>query len=172
MIALYGGKAKPHCSNVYLHEFAGEGRQLSTTGLHIKNMQSSFRLHCLSLDAPTLAYLTGIVNHGGYNCCPKCKIVGESVVLHALGMTKRGEPKKGVQYIECNAIPRDHDDYSVHYQLNKDDAEFASCCAGQFVLPEDKFDTLVLWDQLCQENDENRLFDKDKLDEEDKYYVL
>ncbi len=117
LIGLYERRKKPVCPNNFLFDFVKEVRYLHKNGLTIDGETYRFVLSMMSMDAPALAWVTGIVSFSGYNSCSKCRIEGTSVIV---GKNKKGREIRGIRFLDMNAAPRTNDDFRNHYHCSED----------------------------------------------------
>jgi len=103
-IGLYHGKTKPSNFNDFLREFVLEANQLVENGLEFKGKIIRVEIHCFTCDAPALASIKFIKQHGGFCACTKCEVNG-LFVHNAIGRGGR------VTYPEVNAPLRSHESF-------------------------------------------------------------
>lgn len=111
-IGIYKGRGKPINCNEFLKTFVNETCDLITNGIEFQSKCYKFAIHSFLCDAPAMAFIKHVKCHGGYHCCQKCFIKGQSLVL--------GNGRRKVIYSELNSPLRtDHTfrnriDYSGH----------------------------------------------------------
>lgn len=76
-VQIYGGPKKPANFDHFYHSFVAEANQLFSKILNINGKSVRLVNGLFSGDAPCVSEALAIKGHTGYNCCWKCKIVGE-----------------------------------------------------------------------------------------------
>lgn len=112
LIGLYEGKQKPICANDFLHDFIEEAKELRMKGVVLRDVVYRFVVEKMIMDAPAMAYVTGIKGHSGYSCCSKCRVCGEQVTLPT--------GRKGVRLLDTDAALRCNLDFQLHYDYTSD----------------------------------------------------
>lgn len=79
VVGIYSGTSKPNDRNIFLSKFVDELKFLSENGFEWKSHIYNVQIKAFVCDAPALAYIKGVKCHGGYSCCTKCFIKGESI---------------------------------------------------------------------------------------------
>lgn len=72
IVGLYYGASKPNTANSYLRPFVDECMDLENNGIIINNKKYTFRLSCITADAPARAFLKSIKSHNSLHACEKC----------------------------------------------------------------------------------------------------
>ena len=116
MIALYGGRSKPKCSNEFLNLFVREVLELKKNGIRLHNRTYKLELLNMLMDIPATTYVLGTKGHGGYYACRRCHTKGESVTL-AGRVNKKGGACQSVYYPQMDAPERTSDDFTQHFDL-------------------------------------------------------
>ena len=116
MIAIYGGRGKPKCSNQFLDIFVQEIRDLYTNGMSLHGITYRFELVKILMDVPATSYILGTKGHGGYWACRRCHTKGRSIQLPGR-VSKNGRPCTKVCYPRLDAPERMSDDFNIHFDL-------------------------------------------------------
>ena len=109
-IGLYHGPGKPNNFNEFLRQFTEEANQLIDHGFEYHDKTITVELHCFTCDAPALANIKFIKQHGAYSSCTKCTTEGFWV-----DNTNGGGGR--VTFPEVNAPLRTHQSFVDQEQL-------------------------------------------------------
>ncbi|CAH0388526.1 unnamed protein product [Bemisia tabaci] len=94
-------KTKPDDPDKFLEQFVEDAKKILENGFKIDGKVIKVNLKGLTLDTPAKSELLGLVGHGGYYACPRCKIEG---------VQDRGVHFPGVDY-----PPRGHEEFTEMY---------------------------------------------------------
>lgn len=77
LFSAYFGVTKPSNFDEFLQPFVNEILDLQQKSIVVGDRVFKIKLGLLIMDTPARCIATGVVNAGGYCCCPRCKVVGE-----------------------------------------------------------------------------------------------
>jgi len=136
-IAIYAGKKKPKCSNLYLKHFTEELLALKRNGITLHGKTYRFSVHKMLFDARAKAYVLGVKYHNSKRPCTKCHVRGRSVIRkgYATIAKNRNRGVKALCFLDFTAKKKGNSDLKV----GKNDVhipycdENAECSHGKFI---------------------------------------
>lgn len=104
-VAIFCGAGKPGSVDEYLEEFVEEVSRLLREGITVDGRHYTVEVRCYICDTPARSFIKCTVGHGGFFCCERCTVQGQTV-------------NKRRVYADCDSALRTEDSF-----LNQDEPE-------------------------------------------------